>query len=141
MRSSSFCGLAVASLLGGCAGMPPVEVGYYLAKSDATITVTQTAACTEKDVPALKTDIAVDAAFSRDTSEFHAVNLSNLGGGLTKGDGTFQFHADGRLKGVGIKQTGQAGEILKAALKVIVPTGVAAAVRQQAPCTALREVV
>src|SRR5688500_3550948 len=78
----------------GCASMPKVTVGYYLPKAEATVTVTQTAACTAGDSPVLQTAVTFTPSYSSDLEKRKTVNLSKLGGPMGKGDATFQFYSD-----------------------------------------------
>lgn len=111
-------------VLTGCASMPSVEVGYLLPKATVEVTLTQTAACTENDVPILKNDLAVTTTYSADRAAFHSISLSELDNVWSKANSTFEFYDDGRLKSINTQQTDQAGEAIKAFIALAKAAGV-----------------
>ncbi len=114
----NFWVFAVAALTAGCASMPEVEVGHFLPTATASFTVTQSATCTAGSLPVLTTEATPAIAFASDPNKRRALKIGELGGAFGKQDAGFEFYADGRLKGVNAKGTGQAGEGLKALIKL-----------------------
>ena len=103
-------------LFTGCASMPDVTISYYLPSAELAVTVTQTGACTEGNVPILTTDVTLTPSYRRgQRKEF---NFNTLGSGPTKADVTFEFYADGRLKSVNTLQTGQVGDVFTSILEL-----------------------
>lgn len=129
-------------ILAGCASMPKVKVGYLLPKSTIEVTLTQTAACTDHDVPILKNDLAITTTYSADRKAFYSVDLGELGNAWSKANSTFEFYDDGRLKSVNTQQTGQAGEAIKAFIALAKTAGIAPFAAKAADtntCKLLRE--
>ena len=98
--------------------MPNVTVRYY--RSDI-FTGSRRHADGElrrRPPPVLTTDVTPTVTFAANRAKRqHEVPIGTLGGTLGKGDATFEFYADGRLKSVNSKGTGQAGDVLKALVK------------------------
>ncbi len=110
---------AAVTCLGGCASMPDVDIGYFPATSSMSVTVTQTAMCTAANEPILTNDVSQPTiVYKSDTSKRRSLPIGKLGSTFGKQDATVEFHADGRLKSVNSKGTGQAAEALKAIIKL-----------------------
>lgn len=113
------------SCLAGCSSLPDVDVGYYLPKGAAAITVTQTASCTAKDEPILVTNVQFTPTYAKDETKREYVNLSSLDGMFAKGDATFDFYPDGRLKTFNSKQTGSGETAVKSLITILpIATGI-----------------
>ena len=121
---------ALLGLLGGCAHMPEVTVGYYLAESTISFKVVRTVACDADNRVIVANATTPTVTHSADRSRLIQVRLDKLKGTFSDTDIKFEFLADGRLKGVNATNTGQ-GE---AALKTVATIATAAMA-----ITALRE--
>lgn len=134
----------LTATLAGCAGMPDLEVGYYLPEATVDITVTQTAACGDGNVAVVATDASIVQRYSPGEL-IRGFDLSEMGKGLTKTDAAFAFYPDGRLKSFNATQTGRAAEALAAAIQLVSPTPAPKAALAETPspevCSAVRQAV
>ena len=131
------------SFLAGCSSLHDVGVGYYLPKGAAAITITQTATCTEKNQPILVSKAEFIPTYAKDETKRTYVNLSKLDGTFTKGDATFQFYPDGRLKTFNSKQTGSGESAIKSLITILpIATGMlVASTSPDESCKKLRELL
>src|SRR5215475_11114582 len=109
---------AAIVLLGACAHLPDVAVGYYLAQSKVSFKVVRTVACDKSDRPIVATAVTPEVAHSADRSRPATINLSGLQGPFSDSDLKFDFYDDGRLKDVNASSTGQGEEILKTVVSI-----------------------
>lgn len=103
-------------LVVGCASMPDVSVPYFLTKTRVEVTVTQTASCTEGNVPVVATEVAFDPHFSADQGQLF--EFGGLGSGLTKANASLELYEDGRLKSINTTQDGQGEETIASILSI-----------------------
>lgn len=117
----------------GCAHMPDVTVGYYLAQSRVAFKVTRTAACdTAGNVIVINAATPVVTHFA-DPAQFVKLPLKPLRGIFSDTDAKFDFYDDGRLKGVNATTSGQGELILRTVVNIgTVLAGMAAAPRAPA---------
>lgn len=102
----------------GCAHMPDVTVGYYLARTKATFKVIRTVACDANNNIIVANAVTPAVTHFADRDQRHQVSLAPLKGFLSNSDVKFEFYDDGRLKGVNATTTGQGEAILKTALTI-----------------------
>lgn len=106
----------VLLLTSGCATIPDVTVSYYLPKVTLQTTVVRTIGCDVQDNAIIASTVVTTPIYSNDQAKVKAVSLEKLDAWYANSDLSFTFYADGRLKGVNTTQTGQGGEIIKAAV-------------------------
>jgi hypothetical protein len=111
---------AVILLLGcvGCAHIPDVTVGYYLARTKMSIKVVRTFTCDAAANLVVVNSVTPTTTHFADTAQFVPIRLAPLQGPLSDSDLKFDFYDDGRLKGVNATTTGQGESVLKAAIAV-----------------------
>ena len=113
--------VGLLGLLSGCASMPEVTYKYYPAKSQSTVTVTQTVDCnTAKTAVTVVNSAAITTVYSADYSQApRTLALKKLNGALADSDVTIHFFDDGRLKSINGYATGQGETILKSAITAL----------------------
>lgn len=113
--------VGLLGLLSGCASMPEVTYKYYPAKSQSTVTVTQTVDCnTAKTAVTVVNSAAITTLYSADYSQPpRTIALKKLNGALADSDVTINFFDDGRLKSINGYATGQGETILKSAINAL----------------------
>jgi hypothetical protein len=138
----TMCAFALAAVAGGCASMPKVDVGHYLPAAAASYTVTQSATCTAGNVPVMTAEVTPTVAYAGDPGKRRSLKIGSLGSAFGKQDAGFEFYADGRLKSVNAKGTGQAGDALKALIKLAPIFGMVSTAPAQikAACEKVREI-
>lgn len=110
--------LALIALL-GCASTPNVTVTYYLPKGSLQVTLVRTVGCAEKteDV-VVATTVLAKGVYERDPNQPIHIPIKSLDGILANSDVSFALTEDGRLTGLNVAQSGQGGEIVKAAVAI-----------------------
>lgn len=112
--------MAIASLLGACATMPPVTMHYYQPEARTRVQVVQTAFCnTLADRVHVANAVTASTSYTRDIDRPETFELADLNDDYGDADIGFTFTEDGRLKAVNATTTGQGGEILKGAIGLI----------------------
>lgn len=130
MRAGTAVILALGLTSGGCATIPNVATGYYLPRTDLTVTVTRTVGCTKRTegrgrgartIHTLYStaEAAWVAAYSADPAARHPFNLAALNSPLADGAITFDFYDDGRLKSVNSTTTGRGAEVVQAVANLV----------------------
>jgi hypothetical protein len=117
---------AAAMLVSGCATTPPMTVHYYLPRADLDVTVKKTVSCDPNDKVFTVLSATHDLVYSAsspatDKDAVQEVDIGRLDGFLSDADVGFAFTDDGRLKGVNVASTGEAGAIVKSALALAAP--------------------
>lgn len=91
---------ALATFLGGCAHLPDVTVGYYVAQSKVSFKVMRTVACDANNNPIVANSTTPIVTHSADRDQFIPIRLAGLKGTFSDTDVKFEFYEDGRLKSV-----------------------------------------
>ena len=140
MASRSFCAIAAAMTVGGCASTPDVVYRYYPAKAATTVTVTQTVDCNQAKTQIVQVMTpSVATSYSSDLSKPpQSLRLKDLGGTMADTEFTMSWYDDGRLKSINQSSTGQGEAILKAAESALGALGFIGGAEKAAPA-ALKE--
>lgn len=109
---------ALAACLAGCAHLPDVTVGYYLAKSKVNFKVIRTVACDANNNPIVANSTTPTVTHSADPGQFVPIRLAGLKGTFSDTDLKFEFYEDGRLKSVNATSTGQGEVIFKTVVTI-----------------------
>lgn len=113
--------LAIAILavfLVGCAHIPDVKVGYYLAQSKVKIKVIRSVSCDAANNPIVASSTTPTVTHSADPNQFVLVNLPDLKGAFSDTDVKFDFYDDGRLRNINATNIGQGESILKSVFSI-----------------------
>ena len=126
MRKPSIVLCTIATALNGCATTPPMTVHYYLPRADLTVTVKKTVSCDSNATIFTVLSATHDVTYSAsspatDKNAVQQIQLGQLDGLLSDADLAFSFTNDGRLLGLNVATTGEAGEIVKSALSIAQP--------------------
>ena len=124
--------IVLAGIIGGCANLPDARVEYYLAQSRISFTVVRTVGCDGAGNLISASTVEPKATHFADTRRTEKVVFTELKGTFADSDVKFDFHDDGRLKGVNATSEGKGEEILKTAI-TLVKTAVAVGVREGSP--------
>lgn len=112
----------MASLISGCASMPPLDFSYFPARGVAQVAVTQTFDCStdKKRLVVVTTSPTVTAQYSADrTQSAIPLQLSKVRGDLTDTEFTIGYYEDGRLKSINLSSTGQGEAVLKSVISTV----------------------
>ncbi|WP_417622196.1 hypothetical protein [Parasphingorhabdus sp.] len=120
--------IGCTSLVAGCAGNPPMTFHYNHARSSASMQLDARVACKTKNdgskepivVFGFKPDSKAEANPAAKTGEFDTSKLSSQ---FSNSDVHVQYFADGRLKGINTKTTGQGSKIIEAAVSLAATIG------------------
>jgi|GEM_PF-1068016 len=113
----------LAVVASGCARTPNVEIGYYLPKSVLSLEVTRVVACDNDRKPVVASAFVPTVWHGADRSAFRSVALAELDGLLSNSKLTFEFHEDGRLKGINTTSTGRGREFIENAASLAASLG------------------
>lgn len=113
--------IVIAGLtLAGCASVPDVSVRYYPPVTTVTAKVTQTVTCDESDQLILARTTDLTPTHAADTDSPFLFDLERLEGFLSDTSFTMELTEDGRLKGINATSKGQAGEVIKTGVELLV---------------------
>lgn len=110
--------LSIILLLVGCASTPNVTYSYYPARSQTTLTITQTIACTadQQTVVSVYSADATTIYTADTTSKPYELPIKSLDGRFSDADIKATFTEDGRLQTINRTATGQGENLIKAAV-------------------------
>ena len=100
-----------------------MEIGYYLPKSVLSLEVTRAVACDNNKNPIVASAFVASVSHSADRSAFRSIALDELDGFLSNTKLTFEFHEDGRLKGVNTSSEGRGRAFIKGAASLAASLG------------------
>ena len=112
---------AFAGIVGGCAHLPDVTVGYYLTRSKVSFKVIRVVACDGNNNVIVANATTPTVTHSADSNQFFPIGLSGLRGTFSDTDVKFEFTEDGRLKSINATSTGQGEAIFKSVVSIITP--------------------
>ncbi len=120
MNKSMMAAIGASLAVTACAGTPDMTISYKLPKTTGQITASQIISCDVENNQIVVSNVATDFNYvaSTDPKDRWAVNVRDLDGPLSNLEAEFNFHADGRLKGVNSTTTGEAAEYLKTAISI-----------------------
>lgn len=124
---------ALTSVLGGCAHLPDVTVGYYLAQSNLRFKVLRTVVCDASNNLIVVNAATPAVTHSADRDQFVSLPLARLKGAFSDTDLKFDFFEDGRLKNINAATTGEGEDILKSAVTVAAALAAGPGIRRGFP--------
>lgn len=111
--------LTISSALTACASLPDVEIAYYAAKSEPTITLTQSLTCDKNFTNVFQAaNLTSSVAHSADTSKPFIIKLKEFDGLATSGNVVINHYPDGRLNSINGASTGQGLPIIQGVTSV-----------------------
>jgi hypothetical protein len=110
--------VTMAVAVAGCAKVPPVSVNYFLPKTEATVEVNRTLACTDTDRIIMVESSKPATVHSADTGSPQKMEIARANRAGANSSMTFEFYEDGRLKSLNSTSTGQGAKIFETAFRI-----------------------
>ena len=113
------CFVGLVPMLPACASNPKVDMQYYLAETVLDLEVSRSLTCTDRDELVIASSSTIKANHRADyDSDPAGLNLGELSGFLVDSDVSFEFYADGRLKGLNSTATGQGEKVFSSGIEL-----------------------
>lgn len=104
--------------MSGCASLPDGQLTYFLPKSSAVVTVTQTVSCKDVSSPTVVTSAAVKEMVTADHTRFGTLDIGDIDRFYASGDMDISYTEDGRLQGINSKSSGSGEKVVSAVLSL-----------------------